>query len=256
MFLSIFGRSAGRAKVQGKTTDFGLWRDASQPSFIHSEAAECWRAESIYSRGRNDVCCQLSTSLALYLPQSSLITSIMTTQEVSYVLAEPQKDGIAVSGSAVGKQGHSCCGSCCDSRRAVIIVNIINVCFASSGLLSLGGVMAASSQSYDDDEVQAAFSSLSFASMGVMSAFVLIAIKLAGTCVGIYGAMTYNIWMVGVSLAVYCLNFATGIINSNIFTLVMYGCFAYPHFFFIQEVRRGIMSEVNYVNEKQSCCCV
>jgi uncharacterized membrane protein len=180
----------------------------------------------------------------------------MTTQEVDYVLAEPQKDGIAVSGSAVGKQGHSYCGSCCDSRRAVIIVNIINVCFASLGLLALGGVMAASSQSYDDDEVQAAFSSLSEtnASMGVMIA--LIAVKLVCNGVGIYGAMTYNIWMVGVSLAVYCLNFATGIINSNIFTLVMYGCFAYPHFFFIQEVRRGIMSEVNYVNEKQSCCCV
>jgi hypothetical protein len=38
--------------------------------------------------------------------------------------------------------------------------------------------------------------------------------------------------------------------------LVLAALFAYPHFFFIKEVRSGIMSEANYVNVNQSCCCV
>jgi hypothetical protein len=180
----------------------------------------------------------------------------MTTQEVDYT----------VSGSAVGRQGHSyccgCCGCCEDSRRAVIIVNIISVCFASPEILALGGFMAlltvalgsfmdmgVLSQSPDDDEVRADFFLIGTANAFIGLMIALSAIKIVCHGVGIYGAMTYNIWMVGVSLAVYCLNFAMGIVTSgsiNIVGVLMFGCSAYPHLVFIQEVRR------NYVNEKQS----
>jgi hypothetical protein len=91
-------------------------------------------------------------------------------------------------------------------------------------------------------------------SMGVMIA--LTAVRIIANGLGIYGAVTYNIWMVGVSLLVYCFDFVMGVVAVNVLSLVMVGLFAYPHFFFIKEVRSGVMSEANYVNEKQSCCCV
>jgi hypothetical protein len=183
----------------------------------------------------------------------------MATEEVAYVLAQPEKDGIAIDATAMGtgKQGHSCCGSCCDVRRAVIIVNIITITFASLGIVTMGGLMAASSASYDDDEVQEAMSAFNEGvnlSMGIAIAFA--AIKIIANSLGIYGAVKYNIWMVGVSLSVHCVDFVMGVFALNAAGLVMGALFAYPHFFFIKEVRSGIMSEATYVNEKQSCCCV
>jgi hypothetical protein len=183
----------------------------------------------------------------------------MATQEVGYVLAQPEKDGIAVSATAMGagKQGHAFCGGCCDVRRAVIIVNIVSIAFASLGLVTVGGLMAVSSSaSYDDDEVQEAMSSFNEGNLAMGVFFALAAIRIVANALGIYGAVTYNIWMVGISLAAYCIDFAMGVVSVNIVGLVTNALFAYPHFFFIKEVRSGLMSEANYVNEKQSCCCV
>jgi uncharacterized membrane protein len=182
----------------------------------------------------------------------------MATEEVGYVLAQPAKDGAvdATAVGVVGKQGHAFCGGCCDVRRAVIIVNIINVVFASLGLVTMGGLMVATSQNYDDDEVQAAMTTFNEANLSMAVLITLIAVKLVANGLGIYGAATYNIWMVGISLVVYCIDFVMGLVAANVIGLVIACVFDYPHFFFIKEVRSGIMSEANYVNEKQSCCCV
>jgi hypothetical protein len=182
----------------------------------------------------------------------------MATQEVGYVLAQPEKDGIVVDATAMGtgKQGHAFCGGCCDVRRAVVIVNIISITFASLGIVTMVALMTATSASYDDDGVQEAMTAFNEANLSMGLAIAMIAIKLVANGLGIYGAVTYNIWMVGVSLSVYCVDFVMGVVALNIFSMVMVALFAYPHFFFIKEVRSGIMSEANYVNEKQSCCCV
>jgi hypothetical protein len=186
----------------------------------------------------------------------------MATQEVGYVLAQPEKDGITVDATAMrtGKQGHAFFGGCCDVRRAVIIVNIISASFAFIGLVTMGSFMAATSASssvtYDDDEVQEAMAAFNEASLSMGVAIALIAIRMIANGLGIYGAVTYNIWLVGVSLLVYCFDFVMGAVTGNLIGLLMAALFAYPHFFFIKEVRSGIMSEANYVNEKQSCCCV
>jgi hypothetical protein len=184
----------------------------------------------------------------------------MATEEVGYVLAQPEKDGIAVDATAMmgtgKKQGHACCGGCCDVRRAVIIVNIIEITFASLGIVTMGGLIMATSASYDDDEVQEAMTAFNGANLSMGVAIALAAIRIIANSLGVYGAVTYNIWMVGVSLSVYCVDFVMGVFALNVISLVMVALFAYPHFFFIKEVRSGIMSEATYVNEKQSCCCV
>jgi hypothetical protein len=182
----------------------------------------------------------------------------MATQEVGYVLAQPEKDGINVDATVMGtgKQGHAFCGGCCDVRRAVIIVNVISITFASVGLIAMGGLMAATSATYDDDAVQETMSAFNEANLSMGIVIALSAIRIVANSIGIYGAVTYNIWMVGASLLAYCFDFVMGVVSMNVGGLVMIALFAYPHFFFIKEVRSGIMSEANYVNEKQSCCCV
>jgi hypothetical protein len=183
----------------------------------------------------------------------------MATPDIGYVLAQPEKDGIAVTGTVmgVGKQGHACCGGCCDVRRATIIVNIISVVFASIGLATMVSLMATTaSVNYDDDEVQEAMSAFNEANLAFGVVITLAVIRIVAYGLGIYGAVTYNVWMVGICLSAYCIDFVMGLVGMSPLGMVWAALFAYPHFFFIQEIRSGVMSEANYFNEKQSCCCV
>uniref|UniRef100_A0A7S2EL06 Uncharacterized protein n=1 Tax=Trieres chinensis TaxID=1514140 RepID=A0A7S2EL06_TRICV len=165
------------------------------------------------------------------------------------------------------KRGHKCCGGCCDMRRAVIIVNIISVAFGvlTIPFISLGySVLNASSDfssamtdAMDDDEAKQAFADVekaAGASLGFLIFFTVA--KLVCYSCGIYGAMSYNIWLVGISLVAYGLDFIYALTNGSILALLLPGFFAYPHVFFIKEVKEGIMSEENYELEKHSCCCV
>jgi len=152
-------------------------------------------------------------------------------------------------------------------RRAVIIVNIISVAFGvlTIPFISLGySVLNASSDfseavtdALDDDEAKQNFADAEGAVGASLSflIFLTIAQLVCHSC-GIYGAISYNIWLVGVSLVAYSLAFIYYLIHGIILALLLPGFFAYPHFFFIKEVKEGIMSEENYELEKQSCCCV
>jgi hypothetical protein len=131
----------------------------------------------------------------------------------------------------------------------VAIVNIISITFASFGIGTMGCLMAASSASYDDDEAQEAMTAFNEANLSMGFAIALAASRIVANSLGIYGAVTYNIWMIGASLSVYCVDFVIGVFAVNVISLVMVALFAYPHFFFIKEVSSGIMSEETYVSD-------
>eukprot|EP00538_Stauroneis_constricta_P011960 CAMPEP_0119546132 /NCGR_PEP_ID=MMETSP1352-20130426/677_1 /TAXON_ID=265584 /ORGANISM="Stauroneis constricta, Strain CCMP1120" /LENGTH=168 /DNA_ID=CAMNT_0007590797 /DNA_START=77 /DNA_END=583 /DNA_ORIENTATION=- len=142
------------------------------------------------------------------------------------------------------KQGHSCCGGCCDMRRATIIVNIIRLCLGIIGLSSMG---AMSSMSFDDD------------SMGHMNhvdvnwfTITVGVLNVLCSAAAIYGAVIYNSYLVGVNVVFLALT----MFNMGIVSVVANGFFIYPHAFLIHYIEKGIMSEDNYENERQSCCCV
>ena len=71
-------------------------------------------------------------------------TTITASSDQDYVLAEGKPnagDGIhgteVEEGQVMGmpartKQGHMCCGGCCDMRRATMIVNYINIGMCSA----------------------------------------------------------------------------------------------------------------------------
>lgn len=83
-------------------------------------------------------------------------------------------------------------------------------------------------------------------------------VRMMANGAGIYGAYIFDIRLVGVSLAAYALEAIFALLGFNLVGIIMAGFFAYPHVFFIKEVRAGIMTKERYVPgiEEQSCCCV
>lgn len=154
------------------------------------------------------------------------------------------------------KLGHNCCGRCCDMRRAVIVVNIVNLVLVAMGLFSVLAARAASANAdqVDDDELSSALEEFRSLPLG---AFLAIQItKIVLSVVGIVGAVKFHQIMVGLSMAAYAFDAVAALIGLNVVGLLYAGFFAYPHGFFIKEVRDGIMTKENYPNEEFSCCCV
>jgi hypothetical protein len=183
--------------------------------------------------------------------------------EIAYQVCVPLdvEDVELVKQGKQRKQGHKCCGGCCDMRRAVIIVNTINIVLIVIGTIML--IIAHNSnvhleKIYNDDEVKSqvetAMAAVQKMPLGALIAFEILQIVVYAA--GIVGALRYNIYLVGVSMAGYCFAIAVNLMTLNIFGLICPAFFAYPHLFFIQEVRKGIMSKENYYNEEMSCCCV
>ena len=83
-------------------------------------------------------------------------------------------------------------------------------------------------------------------------------VRLFFNAAGAYGAFTFNIYLVGISLAVYVVEAILALMSFYLAGLLVAVFFAYPHVFFIKEVREGIMTKERYQPgiEEQSCCCV
>jgi hypothetical protein len=169
-------------------------------------------------------------------------------QDAPYVVAERE-----TFGAERVKQGHKFCGGCCDVRRATIIVDIISVCLNVLALFAVIGIHVAQvdHQQINDDQVKQELQDFPF----VFSLIWVLVSMILYSC-GIFGAIQYNIWLVGIALVLHLTDIVMALIGVNIVGAVIAGTFAYPHIFFIMEVRKGIMSRENYHNEEQSCCCV
>jgi hypothetical protein len=155
------------------------------------------------------------------------------------------------------KQGHKCCGCCCDTRRAVIIVDsIVTVSTLLSTVLVGTGVklMEAYAADADDDQVVEAGKQLQGIPVGLLVVFMLLR---AALCVlGVLGAISYKKWMVVAALCTHVLSVVIYLLHFNVPYMVFAGLLAYPHVFFIKEMDANVMTPDNYPNEVQSCCCV
>jgi hypothetical protein len=86
-------------------------------------------------------------------------------------------------------RSHSCCGCCCDTRRAVIVVNIISMSFAALAILSLS-LLASGGYEINDDEVQAALDELDGQAIGITIG--LASCGIVCNTLGIFGALKFN----------------------------------------------------------------
>jgi hypothetical protein len=169
---------------------------------------------------------------------------------------------------SMNKVGHKCCGGCCDVRRAVIIVNSINVAF---GILALFGLAISKHvannaySSYSGNTYENEDGSSSYYDEDLMEKlrktnwvwiFIVAIVRLLILIGGLYGGLKYHVPLISTCGFLYVVDGIFSIIALDFWGLLTSVLFAYPHYFLVQEIRQGIMTPENYHNEEHSCCCV
>lgn len=218
-----------------------------------------------------------SHAVAVAVPASS---SVMIPPGSS-VVKPPGSSSVAVPTGAANsnlpmwqqeKQGAKCCGCCCDYRRAVIVLAIINICVSIGYIIVI--VAAASiptaQVNVDDDQVMQAYED----ALPIQAAFY--GVTLFCSICALVGANKYNIPLVAINTLWYVGSFiGSSIVTANmaneindqtddvtlpvipniVVSAVLTMLFMYPHIGFMYEVKVGIMSYETYPREEFSCCC-
>jgi len=183
------------------------------------------------------------------------------------------------------KKGGTCCGFCCDFRRATIMVNSIIISLSAFSVASLLTrpdteeiIQEYQEIAIDDDQVLEELASI--ADTTFVAGAVLAGVLLVFTAVPLYGAYVFNAGMVAFGVVLLVASFIaetlltyiyiekaddvvepTGAYEFNqpifIYTLsaIVQALFIYPHVGLILEIRAGIMSFETYPREAYSCCC-
>jgi hypothetical protein len=198
------------------------------------------------------------TSSDLALPPTATTTTTTTTTTTAATSRMEKTDWV----NATERTGHSCCGCCCDMRRAVIIINAINSVFVVLmallfGLFTTDKAVEASMEVYDDDvtlnELQI---TMDLTGRDKFVIYLFFAFLLSLLTMGILGARYFKSWMVGIPGILYCVNAVFCLILGGWIPAMIAGLYAYPHVLLILEIQRGSMSTERYAMEQQSCCCV
>jgi hypothetical protein len=165
--------------------------------------------------------------------------------DTNYEALEMENSGVI----QMKKRGHTCCGTCCDVRRAVIIVNLVSMCFLVLGLIGIAAFV-------NQDSVRLrVVNQLDDAGFRVAVCFTMM-VQMIFYALGVYGAVTFNECYLRAALLTYVVMFVFDMVAFKRIAAIVHWLFAYPHYFLIKEIRAGIMNEGNYENEKYSCCCV
>jgi cytochrome bd-type quinol oxidase subunit 2 len=167
------------------------------------------------------------------------------TSDITYTQLGMEEGGSAHDASS-NKRGHS---------RAVIIVNAIMVCGMLLSTVSvIVGVefLEMTAADADHDQVKQMGKQVAALPLGFLVVRnILLAIMFA---VGILGAVKYNPQMVQVAYVGYAVKLLFDIREGAVMDMMMDVFFAYPHFYFLKEMKEHVMTPNNYPNEAQCCC--
>mmetsp|Transcript_22586 Transcript_22586/g.37362 ORF Transcript_22586/g.37362 Transcript_22586/m.37362 type:complete len:185 (+) Transcript_22586:151-705(+) len=161
------------------------------------------------------------------------------------------------STSSTGKRGHSCCGACCDVRRAVVICDVLLALFGLFGMIFLDAVEGAmhsmdstspTTPDYNNDINDRDYISTNTFNWAILR--LTVGVLVAGA--SIYGAIIYNKYLVGIK-AIFL---TVTMFHAGLLSVIINVSFLYPHVLLMYYIHTGIMSEETYDEEKQSCCCV
>jgi hypothetical protein len=182
--------------------------------------------------------------------------------EDDYALVDGKGDVVVQSTNVLGTAGseatvrrsHTCCGCCCDTRRAVIVVNIVTICLAALSILMIKTFTSEKFlASLDDDANREAWASIEGEAVGFNIVLGLLA--MACSISAIYGAIKFNRIFVLIGAIWFGLDAIHSIIFKDIGGFLMSAFFCYPHVVFYREISDGIMTPGNYPKEEK-CCCV
>ncbi|CAB9501754.1 expressed unknown protein [Seminavis robusta] len=165
------------------------------------------------------------------------------------------------------RRGHSCFGCLCDMRRAVIACNAVSLVFALVEIVAAITLLALYEEletKNDDQDGTVGASSvewfrfnnheMSKTILGIALGFGLLSTVFFS--LGIRGAKQYDTSLVGSALFYYCVNVIANLILLSPLGVLFAGLAVYPHIMLYLELRNGIMSEENYINERNTCCLV
>lgn len=102
---------------------------------------------------------------------------------------------------------------------------------------------------FTDDDVQRTFDDLNH-SMERSMFSAMISILCNVIC--IFGVYAFNGCLVAVAAIAFAVKLV--IVVPTTFSCIVAGLFLYPHLCFLWQVRRGILSRINYKNEQHACC--
>jgi hypothetical protein len=151
------------------------------------------------------------------------------------------------------RRGQSCCGFCCDMRRAVLILNGFLVILYSIGVWNTVPSWSSHRRDHhvendDDDNDNDTWR------------FLKMLLKLICFVLGMWGALSFSTWQLYFPIMVHLhtIVVSCGIIFSDwdVMPIGIGISFLYPHVVLMQEIQNGILSKETYPFEAQSCCCV
>jgi hypothetical protein len=171
---------------------------------------------------------------------------------------KPETPLLPVEEKEEEKKGHKLFGVCCDSRRAVIIVNALSLVMFICELIA---AIVPGSITIDSQNVTAMIFNIIF------------------TLVIIYGAMKFNqtvvwvgllweifilcFWITGASNAIQSFDWSKEFPGARestvafvVITIIWQFVNIYAEAVFVYESKHGVMTPETYKREEQSCCCV
>ena len=123
-----------------------------------------------------------------------------------------------------------CCGCCCDMRQSVIAVNMISIGML---VMAIGLQIVGSFDTELDDDIIQEINKI------FVPVFIAINIVFAiFNSLGIYGAYKNKIWPVVISLGGHIAYFGISVFMVDLVGIILGLFFAYPHIFFIRELKQ------------------
>ncbi|KAL3934147.1 MAG: hypothetical protein SGBAC_010069 [Bacillariaceae sp.] len=162
----------------------------------------------------------------------------------------------------VAGEQHLYCNYCCDTRRAVLVVNIVSIVINLVVLLVVN--VGFNFIINNPDEVEKDMTEEEKANLeealhsgylemveAMTDAFLVLAMGMHAC--GIYGALKFKKWAVATAGSAYAISFILHLMGGSFFNVILAGALGYPHYFFMKEMNQGIMSDYNYHNVAHCC---
>ena len=164
--------------------------------------------------------------------------------------------------NGVAGEQHLYCHYCCDTRRAVLVVNVVSIVINLVVLLIVNvgfNFIINNPDEVEEDmtdeekaDLEHALHSGYFQMVEAMTdAFLVLSMAMHGC--GIFGALKFKKWAVATAGSAYAISFVLHLMGGSFLNVILAGVLGYPHYFFIKEINEGIMSDYNYHNV--AICC-
>lgn len=141
--------------------------------------------------------------------------------------------------------------------RAVFVVDIVSIVLTLLGtILFLAGAEAIQGTAVQSDDETVNDATVAFQNAHRGPIVVVLLVSVVCYAAGVYGALQFAPPFVWTAAICHVVAFIGNLASLNVIGVILEACFVYPHAVFIREMRAGVMTPDNYVNEVHSCCCV